>query len=107
MAPTESGWSEYSRLVLEQLESLSVGIEALKDEMQAIKQELAIMKSKEDRVTELKVWKEKIDEFASPTQIKYALREIEDLKTFKTKAVTIFTVVQAIMGLALAWSQMF
>ena len=60
MTPTDNGWNEYSRLVLEQLESLSDGVDGIKDEMQGIKQELAIMKAKEDRVTELKIWKEKL-----------------------------------------------
>ena len=32
MAPSDNnGWNEYSRLVLEQLEALSVGIQALRD----------------------------------------------------------------------------
>jgi len=107
VTPTENGWNEYSRLVLEQLETLSDGIDGLKDEMQGIKQELAIMKVKEDRITELKAWKEKIDDVASPPQLKNALKEIEDLKTFKTKAITIFMAVQTMMGLALAWSKIF
>ena len=98
MAAANSGWNEYSKLVLEQLESLSASIDALRDEMQEMRQEVAIVKIKEDRVTELKAWKEKIDEVASPSQIKYALRELENLKTFKTKAVTIFAVVQFAMG---------
>ena len=107
MAPSDSGWNEYSRLVLEQLEALSVGIDSLRDEMQTIRQELAIMKAKEDRVTELKIWKEKIDEVASPTQLRNTLRDIEDLKIFKTKSIAIFMAVQTMMGLALAWSKMF
>mgnify|MGYP003117727166 FL=1 len=107
MAPSDSGWNEYSRLVLEQLEALSVGIDSLRDEMQTIRQELAIMKAKEDRVTELKVWKEKIDEVASPTQLRSTLKDIEDLKIFKTKSIAIFMAVQTMMGLALAWSKMF
>ena len=106
MAPSDSGWNEYSRLVLEQLEALSVGIDSLRDEMQTIRQELAIMKAKEDRVSELKFWKEKIDEVASPTQLRTTLRDIEDLKTFKTKSIAIFMAVQPMMGLALEWSKL-
>ena len=94
MAPTDNGWNEYSRLVLEQLESLSVGIDAVRDEMQGIKQELAIMKAKEDRITDIKTWKEKIDDIASPTQLKSTLKEVEELKLFKTKAIAIFMAVQ-------------
>jgi len=103
MAPTENGWNEYSKLVLEQLESLSAGIELLRSEMQEIKQELAIMKAKEDKVTELKAWKDRVDEVASPRQFLYALDEIEELKIFKTKAVTIFMVVQGAVAMVLGW----
>ena len=107
MAPTENGWNEYSRLVLEQLEALSISVEGLRSEMQEIRQELAIMKAKEAHVAELKVWKEKIEDFASPRQMRIALNQIEELKIFKTKAVTIFMVVQGMMAMALAWSQIF
>ena len=107
MAAANSGWNEYSKLVLEQLESLSAGIDALRGEMQEMRQEVAIVKIKEDRVTELKAWKEKIDEVASPTQLKSTLKDVEQLKLFKTKAIAIFMAVQTMMGLVLAWSKMF
>jgi hypothetical protein len=107
MAPSENGWNEYSKLVLEQLEVLSVGIDALRTEMQELRQELAIMKAKEDKITELRTWKEKIDEVASPTQIKKLVEEVHQLREFKTKAVTTFMVVQFLMGMALAMSKIF
>ena len=96
------GWESYSRLVLQQLESLSKGIDALRDELLDVKQQLAELKVKEDKVQELKDWKEKIDEVASPTQLKAALQDIDQLKLFQTKAVTVFTVVQVIIALAYA-----
>jgi hypothetical protein len=43
-----------------------------------------------------------MDDVASPSQIKVALEEVEDLKIFRTKAVTIFMVVQFGMGTAMA-----
>jgi chromosome segregation ATPase len=98
---SDSGWETYSKLVLQQLETLSKGIEGLRTELQDVKEQLTKIKAKEDRLEELKSWKEKIDEVASPSQIKYALRELENLKTFKTKAVTIFAVVQFAMGTVL------
>ena len=94
----DNSWSEYSRLVLKELETLAVAITSLNLEIQELKQEIARMREREDRVDELRVWKEKIDEVASPSQIKVALREVEDLKLFKTKAVTIFAMVQFAMG---------
>ena len=106
MADGES-WDQYSRLVLQQLETLSSGIEALRGELQDVKNQLTELKAKEDRVQDLKDWKEKIDEVASPSQLQNALQEIEDLKTFKTKAVTIFAGVQFLMASALAYSKFF
>ena len=102
-----SGWESYSRLVLEQLESLSKGIDALRDELQDVKQQLAELKVKEDRVQELKTWKDKMDEVISPTQLKTALVELDDLKLYKTKAITVFAVVQFMMATALALSKFY
>ena len=97
-----SGWETYSKLVLQQLETMSTGIEALRTELQDVKEQLAELKVKEDRVQDLKAWKEKMDDVASPPQLKEALIEVDNLKLFKTKAVTMFMVVQALMGIALA-----
>jgi TolA-binding protein len=102
MSPENPGWDQYYRLVLQQLESLSTGIEALRQELQDVKSQLTELKAKEDRVQDIKIWKERMDEVVSPSQIKVLVNEVDDLKLFKTKAVTIFMVVQFIMGSALA-----
>lgn len=96
--PNDAGWETYSNLVLQQLESLGKGIDGLREELQDVKNQLTELKAKEDRVQELRIWKEKMDDVVSPSQMKYALKELESLKTFKTKAVTIFMVVQFAMG---------
>ena len=98
MSDENNGWSEYSRLVLKELETLATAITSLNAEIQELKQEIARMREREDRVDELRAWKEKVDEVASPSQLQTALKEVEDLKLFKTKAVTIFAVVQFAMG---------
>ena len=100
---SDSGGETYSKLVLQQLETMSSGIEALRAELQDMKSQLTELKAKEDRVQDLKSWKEKMDDVASPPQIREALQEIEKLKTFRTRAATIFMVVQAGMGIAIAW----
>lgn len=97
-----SGWETYSKLVLQQLETLSSGIELLRSELQDMKGQLTELKAREDRVRDLKVWKEKIDEVASPSQLQIKFEEVEELKEFKIKAVTIFMVVQTLMGIAIA-----
>jgi len=102
-----NGWETYSKLVLQQLETMAGGIEGLRTELQDVKEQLTELKAREDRVQDLKSWKEKMDDIASPPQIKNVLREVEELKTFKTKAVAIFMAVQTMMGIAMAWSQLF
>ena len=92
--PNDAGWETYSKLVLQQLETLTNGIESLRKELQHVKEQLTKIKAKEDRLEEIKSWKEKMDDVVSPSQMKNALKELENLKTFKTKAVTIFTVIQ-------------
>ena len=101
---SNSGCETYSKLDLQQLETMSSGIEALRTELQQVQNQLAELKAKEDRVQDLKVWKEKMDDVASPPQLREALQEIEDLKEFKTRADTMFMVVQSIMGFAIAWA---
>ena len=103
MSGDGNGWETYSKLVLVQLETLSTGIEALRSELQQVQNQLAELKAKEDRVQDLKAWKEKMDDVASPPQIKEAIQDIEELKTFKTKAITMFMVIQGIMGIIVAW----
>ena len=104
MSNNGNGWETYSKLVLQQLETMANGIEALRAELQDVKSQLTELKAKEDRVQDLKIWKEKMDDVASPPQLKTALDDVEDLKLFKTKAVTMFMVVQSIMGFAVAWA---
>ena len=105
-ADGQNGWNEYSRLVLKELESLNDSIDGLKSELQDVKQELAKMQVKEDKVDELKLWKEKIDDIASPSQLKDLIVSVDDLKMFKTKAITIFAVVQFGMA-AVMWIMKF
>ena len=103
---SENGWAEYSKLVLKELETLASSIQSLNTEIQDLKQEIARMREREDRVDELRAWKEKIDEVASPTQLQNLTKEVEELKTFKTKSITIFAVVQ--FGMAFwAWATKF
>ena len=100
--PTDDGWETYSRMVLQQLETLAAAIEQLRVELQSVKNELVELKAREDRIQEIKTWKEKMDEVVSPTQLKEALSEFEELKLFKTKAITAFAVIQFVMASVLA-----
>lgn len=98
----QNGWNEYSKLVLKELESLSISIDNLNIEIQDIKREMVETRAKEDRVTELKAWKEKVDEVCSPTQLKELVIKVDELNSFKIKAIGVFIAVQFLMGFA-AW----
>tara|TARA_A100001015_G_C14369206_1_gene473526 strand:- start:60 stop:386 length:327 start_codon:yes stop_codon:yes gene_type:complete len=104
MSNNGNGWETYSKLVLQQLETMSNGIDALRTELQDMKSQLTELKAKEDRVQDLKSWKEKMDDVASPPQLRETMKDVEELKTFKTKAVTMFMVIQTFMGIAMAWA---
>jgi len=94
----DNGWGEYSRLVLKELETLAAGIKELNESLQEVKRDITEMRAREDKVQELAKWKERIDEVVSPTQLRDIQQEVDELKLFKTKAVTIFAVVQFAMG---------
>lgn len=98
-----SGWNEYSRLVLKELETLTMGITNLNAEIQEVKREIALLKDREDKVEKLSEWKEKVSDVVSPTQLQQMVNEIKELKNFKIRAITMFTLAQAIMGLLLWW----
>ena len=76
----QNGWNEYSKLVLQELERLSENIDSLKGELQEVRQEIAKMQVREDKVEELKSWKEKIDDVASPTQLKELVIEVDNIE---------------------------
>ena len=102
MSQTGNGWNEYSKLVINELERLSDGIDRLTGEIQGLKKDMTVLKGKEEAVKELKNWKNSIDEVASPTQLKETIKEVGNLKKFKTQAVTIFLIVKALVGVGFA-----
>ena len=96
----------YNQLVLAQLQSLSQAMEALRGDLQGVRQEIAELKAKEDKVIELREWKQKIDDVISPPQLGKLVEDIKDLNNFKTKAVTIFAVVQFVMAVLVLVSKL-
>ena len=101
MTETQNGWNEYSKLVLKELETLAGEIKHLRQELSEVKTEISTLKQREDKIHELRAWKEKIDDVASPPQLQAALQDLDELKVFKTKAVTIFAVIQFGMAAAM------
>ena len=96
-----SSWEAYSKMVLKQLEDLSASMNGLRQEIAELKTEIAEIRGQQSNVQDLKDWKNKIDEICSPSQLKDLRDEVEDLKLFKAKAITVFAVVQFAMGIIL------
>jgi uncharacterized protein YoxC len=103
----QNGWNEYSRLVISELERLNDGIKGLTDEMQGLKQQITELKTREGNLTSLHNWKASLDEVVSPSQLRDSIRDIQELKTFKTQAITIWAVVQVISMIGLALVKFF
>lgn len=97
-----NGWNEWSKHILKELERLNDGIDGLHTELQSVKHGMQRIAVVEDQTLELKEWKKDISEVCSPTQFKELRQSVDDLKYFKTKAITIFAVIQIIMGVGLA-----
>jgi hypothetical protein len=95
----KNNWNEYSKLVLKELESLSIGLVNLQSDIQLVKGDLLKVIERENKVTDLQSWKSKIDEIISPTQLKSLTKDVNDLKNFKIKSVVAFTTVQFMMGI--------
>ena len=98
----QNGWNEYSKLVLKELESLADGMDNLNKEISDLRADITEIKAREDRVEELRVWKSKMDDVVSPTQLKELISTVTELEGFKIKSVGIFLTVQFLMGFA-AW----
>jgi len=103
----QNGWNEYSKLVLKEIESLADGIDNINTQIQDIKEDITKIKVREDRIGEIKVWKEKIDDVCSPPQLKELSEQVSDLSQFKTRAITIFAVVQFLMAAVMWATKMF
>jgi len=103
----QNGWNEYSKLVIAELERLNDGITNLNNEIQDLKQQILELKVKEDFAKELWKWKQAVDEVASPSQLKSTIKDVAELKTFKTQAITIWAVVQLITAAIITFFKLY
>lgn len=107
MTGNDNGWNEYSRMVLKELESLALGINGLRTEIEGLKREITELRAKEDKVSELIEWKKRVDEVASPSQLKDLQQQVLSLQDFKVKATTAFVAVQMVVAAAFALIKLF
>ncbi len=79
----QNGWNEYSKLVLKELQTLSDGIDNLSTEVADIKKDIVQIKASEDRISKLEKWKDKVDDVATPPQLKEISIQVDELKKLK------------------------
>ena len=104
-SPGPEAWSQYIKVLLTEIKEINVNVKNLEERIADLKNDMITMSAqysaKDDKVHELEEWKKKIDEVASPTQLGVLSKEVDELKTFKAKAITVFAVVQFGMAAAL------
>jgi len=96
-----NGWNEWSKHVLLELERLNNGIDNLHTELQDVKSGMQQIAVVETQLLEIKTWKKEMNDVVSPAQFKDIIKLIDDLKNFKTKAITVFAVIQTIIATVL------
>jgi len=105
--PNNNGWNEWSRHVLKELERLNENYEILREMNQEIKEEMGKTSQIKDDLEIIKKWKERVDDVVSPTQLADLSKEVSDLKTFKTTAITVWLVIQGLTAFILAAFKIF
>ena len=98
----ENGWNEWSKRVLKELERLNVNYESLRVVHEEMKSDLGKTVAALDNLDDLRIWKEKVDEVMSPSQLKALAEEVQRLKNFKTVAITVWAVAQTLTGVGVA-----
>ena len=61
----QNGWNEYSRLVLTELEKLNKKVDDNTEDIHLLRQDLIKLESLKDEMSDVKVWKKKVDEVVS------------------------------------------
>jgi hypothetical protein len=59
-----------------------------------------------DDLKSIKKWKNEVEPLLNKEEIDHLYNEIDSLKTFKVKAITIWSIIQAIMGFLIFWKKM-
>lgn len=112
------GLTEYNRIVITQLENINQAIQTMNLKLNELENKVLALNIKEDRVNNILDWKNEVVSTVSIDDLgkikrktfDISLEEINDMKNqinllreFKIRAVTIFSVVQFIMTVLLFW----
>ena len=105
ISTSDSQWQQYIQIILAEVKEINQNVQKLEDRIGDLEKHLvefrATSTAKDEKLKDLEIWKKSIDEVASPSQLKEHVLQIDQLKTFKAKAITVFAVVQFGMAIAL------
>jgi hypothetical protein len=108
-APGKNGWDTYGKLVLQELERLSSTNEKLSLDLGRIKESqvkvLVKIESLKEDVADLRKWKGAVEDVASLSDIKELKSDVKSLKNFRTSAITVWLVVQVLIGILIAFRE--
>jgi len=100
--PLTDGWNEWSKHILKELERLNNNYEGLRTEISKVQRDITELKTKHSDVDDIKDWKKRMEESVSPSQLADLRKDVDDLKSFKAKSITIFAGVQLVITIVLA-----
>lgn len=111
MSEEKDSWSDYSKLVLKELERLNENHERMRGDMDAkfseLNQKLTEVRNIEPKLNSHDTWIVKVNDVWSPSQMKEAKDEIYKQKNRWVAAIAIITFVQIIVGVIVTvWAKM-
>lgn len=80
-----TSWEANQKHILSKIEDFDNKIDKLANELAEIRKDIAGLNFRQDITTELKEWKDGIVEVISVEEIRRSLKDIDDLKQFKTQ----------------------
>lgn len=102
----KNGWSEYGRLVLNELQRLNQGQDELKKDLDAkfleLNAQISEVKTIEKELEEIKEWRERVVEVWSVPQMKQSKDEIYTQKNRWQIVTGIVIAIQVIIGIVVA-----
>jgi predicted nuclease with TOPRIM domain len=108
---SSNGWNEWSKHVLKELERMNSNYEKLQGDITKINNSMVNynneVKHVKTDVEALEIWKQKIDEVMSPTQMALLVNQVDSHKTFKTQVVAAFLVVNFLWGVGIGIAKLF
>ena len=96
----ESGWNEYSKLVLKELETLAAGIEDLNTSVHEMRKDIYRLDAKDAKVDSLQMWKDAVDQIHSTSQMKEQREKVNRHEIFTIRSFTVLAVIQFLMIVA-------